>query len=85
MSARMTSASFPVPTPDWTLMVGEPRTLDSKLLQVGEDDELVSTLVHILYLKEVVGQGPRPRWRGGAIVAPCHRGRVVQGKCQVNT
>jgi hypothetical protein len=76
----MASASFPVPTPDWALMVGEPRSLDSKLLQVGEDDELVSTLVHILYLNNVVGRG-----RGGAVVAPRHQGRTVQGKCQVNT
>jgi hypothetical protein len=40
--------------------------------------ELVAMIQRRLYLKEVVGQGPRPCRRGGAVAAPHRRGRFLQ-------
>jgi hypothetical protein len=33
--------------------------------------ELVPTILRKLYLKEVAGLGPGPRWCGGAVVGTC--------------
>jgi hypothetical protein len=61
MSPTVTSfsCSFPMPEPisEVQLMVGdeEPGPLDTKLLQVGDDGELVGTLLQRLHLTEVDG------------------------------
>jgi hypothetical protein len=48
-------------------------TLD--MWPVGETGDLVGTLWLRWYLNDVVGWGTGPCWRGGAVAAPCHRGR----------
>jgi hypothetical protein len=42
---------------------------------VGELGEFIGTFLLNWYLNEVEGRGPGPRRRGGAVVAPRHRGQ----------
>jgi hypothetical protein len=47
--------------------------------------ELVGTIWRRQYLNEVCGRGPGPRRRGGPIVAPHRRGRILQGVNLINS
>jgi hypothetical protein len=44
----------------------------------GDSGEFAGTVLLNRYLKLVVGQGPGPRRRGGAVVAPRRRGRLTR-------
>jgi hypothetical protein len=50
------------------LMVDEPEQHDTRLSQVGESAELVSTTLLELYLNDVVGRCPGPHQHGGAVI-----------------
>jgi hypothetical protein len=71
--------SFSELTPIPGAMTDEPDQADTKLSQAGDSMELEATIRRKLYLKEVNDRGLEPRWHGGAIVAPRHRGRIIQG------
>jgi hypothetical protein len=60
---------MPEPISEVQLMVGdeEPGPLDTKLLRVGDDGELVGTLLQRLHLTEVDGRRPGPCRCGGVI------------------
>jgi hypothetical protein len=70
------TSSLPVPvlpsTAEEALMVvgEEPRPRDTKMSRDGGDEYVfVGTWRRRLYLNEVVGRGPEPHRRGGAVVA----------------
>jgi hypothetical protein len=65
-------------------MVDEPRQADTKLSWAGDSMELVGTIQQRQYLNKVCGQGLGPHWRG-AVVAPHHRGRILQGVNLINS
>jgi hypothetical protein len=71
--------SFPEPMSVVGAMTDEPKQADTKLSRVGDSMELETTIQRRLYLKEVNCRGPGPRRRGGAVMAPRCRGRIIRG------
>jgi hypothetical protein len=71
--SRVASSSLlldPQPTLEFTLMVaGRPGPHDTKMSGAGASGEFIGTILLNRYLKLILGRGPVPCRRGGAIVA----------------
>jgi hypothetical protein len=73
-SARVISFSSDSTT-EAELMAGKPKQTDTRLSQVGDENEFVGTFYFKLYFTEAIGRGPGPRRCSRGVMAQHSQGR----------